>query len=151
MDEEIERAKALEALSMMRARRNRISMRTAIERVGITRAAMLRWTRPALIQRRGRWEAKPWDRLPRTMRFLDQFGLIEVEIRDSRTATRLAQWWYAVDRLLRTGDASWLKYLRGKSFASRGVRYHFITDPDLLRTLSLVGEVTFEDLYAHVD
>jgi len=148
MDAETERERALEALSLMR--RRKLSLTEAAREVEIGRKAVEKWVGKALTKRRGRVVPRPFDRIPRTIRFLDEFGVIEVEVRDSRTATRVAQWWAAVDRYLKTGDESALKPFRRKSFSSHGVVFVFITDLELLGRLALVGQVTFENLYARV-
>lgn len=149
MNTEAERERALEALSLMR--RRRLSLTDAAKEVGITRAAVQQWVGRALIKRRGRVVARPYDRIPRPIRFLDEHGQIEVEVRDSRTATRVAQWWSAVDFYLKSGDESVLRPFRGRSFSSHGVRFEFITDTELLERAALVGQVTFEDIYAHAN
>jgi len=148
MDPEVERERALEALSLMR--RRKLSLTEAAREVEISRSAVEKWVGKALIRRRGRVVPRPFDRIPRTIRFLDEFGVIEVEVRDSRTATRVAQWWSAVDWYLKTGDETGLKPFRRKSFSSHGVVFVFVTDLELLGRLALVGQVTFEDLYARV-
>ena len=73
--------------------------------------------------------------------------VVSVEVRDSRTASRNARYWNAVDRYLRTGNEKLLRPFRGKSFSSRGVRHEFVTDTDTLERAALIGQVTFEDLY----
>jgi hypothetical protein len=82
------------------------------------------------------------------MKFLDERGLVAVEVANSREATKLAEYWGAVDHYLRTGDARSLRRfdrmrlrLRDKS-----VR-RFVTDPKMLDRLARAGEVSFEDLY----
>jgi hypothetical protein len=96
----------------------------------------------------GRYRAKPRDRLYRRMRFLDERGVLWVEVASSTEASKLAAYWGAVDHYLKTGDQGRLRRfdrmrlrLRDKS-----VR-RFVTNPATLDRLALAGEVSFEDLY----
>lgn len=140
-----ERHRALEALSLMR--REGLSLTAAARQVDLTQKAVRRWVGRALEKPGARWAAKPWDRISRHMRVLSPQGLIEVEVRDSRTASRNASYWNAVDQYLRTGNEELLRPFRGKSFSSRGVRYEFVTSTDVIERAALVGQVEFEDLY----
>ena len=81
------------------------------------------------------------------MRVLTERGLVVLDVRSSRTATRLATYWNAVDTYLRTGDRRPLSPYEGRSLLLEGHRMPFITDPALLDRLAHAGQVTFEDLY----
>jgi hypothetical protein len=146
MGEETNRGRALEALSLMR--RKGLSLTAAAKEADITPRQVHRWAGRALTKRGRRWMAKPWDRLSRRLRFIDARGLMEVEARDSRTATRIARYNAAVHRFLTTGDERALREFNRKSFSSRGVVHYFLTDSDVLQTLALVDEIAFEDMYA---
>ena len=69
-------------------------------------------------------------------------------MRDSRTASKIAAYWAAVDHYLKTGKTVRLQPFRGKSIRAGKITYHFITDPTTLTHLGYAGEVRFEDIYA---
>jgi hypothetical protein len=97
---------------------------------------------------RGRYVATSSDRYVRRMKFLDTRGIIVVEPANSREASKLAEYWAAVDRYLRTGDDRPLRPFRRKLLRVRGkLRLPFVTDPDTLDHLASAGELSFEDLY----
>lgn len=136
---------ALEALSYMRTDGD--SLAHAARRAGLS-AYMVKKHVGRALKKRGRyWAAKPWDRLPRRVRFLDAKGLKEVRVKDSRTAQRVARYWNGVEQFLRTGDEAHLKGFRSRSFQSSGKAYGYLTDPAVLVVLAQAGEVAFEDLY----
>jgi hypothetical protein len=81
------------------------------------------------------------------MRVLTEQGVTVVEVRGSRLATRLSQYWHAVDHYLRSGDRRLLRPFEGKRFRASSHLFAFITDPELLVQLGEAGEVRFEDLY----
>lgn len=98
----------------------------------------------------GRYRVTKSDRLARTLRFLTPDGVISVSVRGSRTASRIARHWAAVDRYLRTGNTDALRDFADNTFRVKGTTRSFVTDPVLLDRLANAGEVSFEDLYAHV-
>jgi hypothetical protein len=97
----------------------------------------------------GRITPTTFDRYARTMRFLTPQGLTEVTTRDSRSASKIAKYWAAVDHYLKTGDASRLRPFKGQSIRTGKVSHPFITDTRTLKRLGYAHEVRFEDLYAH--
>lgn len=99
-------------------------------------------------KQKGRYTTKAYDRLTRPMRFLTPEGLIELRIRSSTSASRIGEYWNAIDRYLRTGRLDAVNRFRGKVVRLRGVAYPFVTDPRTLDRLANAGEVRFEDLYA---
>jgi hypothetical protein len=103
--------------------------------------------RLALRKRGGTYVAVPLDDLRRPMRVLTERGLVVLDVRSSRTATKLASYWNAVDAYLRTGDRRVLGPFTGRSFTAEGHRMPFITDPRTLDRLAHAGQVEFEDLY----
>ncbi|MBX7135065.1 MAG: hypothetical protein K1X67_20560 [Fimbriimonadaceae bacterium] len=139
---------ALEVLGRMRkgeslssaARELRISPDTVVRQVGsgLTRGAG------------GRWIAKPSDRLVRRMRFIDSRGLTTVELASSREASKLAEYWNAVDHFLTTGDDRPLRRFRRMRLRTRQkTSLRFVTDLDELERFGRAGELSFEDLYQH--
>lgn len=147
MESEDARRRSLDAISRMR--RDNLSLTAAARRAGTTLETVVRHAGRALERKGARWTVKPYDRYTRQMEFLDERGRkVSREVRDSRSASRIADYWKAVDRFLKTGDESLLKGFRGMSFTSRGTSYPFLTDPDVLERAALVGQVTFENLYS---
>jgi hypothetical protein len=113
----------------------------------ITREAVQRYVGSALAERNGKLVAKPYDRLLRVMWFPTERGLIPLEIRDSRSASRLATYDNAVKHFLLTGDERALRPFRGKAIRSGKRSYPFITDPQLLKRLQLADALHFDSIY----
>jgi len=136
--------RALKAVSLMR---KGLSRSKAAKRAKTTGRTIQRYARPAVRRRRGHYEARPNDTLPRAMRMLSEDGVTAVEIRGSTAATHLSRYWHAVDHYLRTGDRRLLLPFEGKALRAGGHRFPFLTDTDTLERLAEAGEVQFEDLY----
>jgi len=145
-ESQLARERALEALSLMRAQG--FSLTRAAQQAQTTTRTVRKYVSRALVKEKGHLRAKPSDGLERRLRFLTVRGIIELRVRSSRTATRIAQYWNAVDHYLKTGNTSLLRPFRGKTVRAGKVGYPFLTDPRTLNRLALAGEVTFEDLYA---
>jgi hypothetical protein len=104
----------------------------------------------AALQRdaRGRYIATPSDRYVRRMKFLDAHGVTVVEPANSREASKLAEYWTAVDHYVRTGDDRLLRPFRRSLLRVRGkIQRPFLTDLDTIDYLARAGELSFEDLY----
>lgn len=101
----------------------------------------------ALRQRDGTYHPASIDHMRRPLRVLTPEGLQVVDVWSSRTASRVARYWGAVDHYLRTGDRRRLAPFVGKRFRAHGKIIAFVTDPRLLEQLANAGEVRFEDLY----
>jgi hypothetical protein len=140
------RERAFEALSQMR---RGISLRKAAREAQTTPDTVRRYLPRAIDQlASGRYVAKPFDGYERTLYMLTPEGKIAVTVRGSRTASRIAEYWVAIDDFLKTGKTALLRPFRGQSIRASKVGYPFITNPNTLRRLGLAGEVSFEDLYA---
>lgn len=147
MSEQLQRErKALDVLALMRG--DGMSLTAASRLVEITPEAVREEVGHVLFKEGRRWRVKPWDRIPRPVRFLTRRGVIEVVARDSRTASRIARYWNAVHQFARTGDESLLDPFRNRTFQSFGETFEFLTDEDAIERLALVGQVSFEDLYS---
>ena len=139
--------RSLEGLQLMRSRK--LSLAQAAAHAGTTPRTMQRHVGEALKKKDdGRFAATKWDRIPRTMRFLTENGLIELILRDSRQASEVARYMSAVDRYLRTGDREPLSVFRGKAVRSGKTAHAYLTNGNALQRLAHAGEVSFEDLYA---
>ena len=129
-------------------RRRGVSLTEAAKQMHTTSKSMRKYVPRAL--RRGtdgRYHPTPYDRYGRTMFILTTTGRQNVTIADSRTASRIAEHWLAVDHFLKTGKTDRLRFFRHKSFRAGKVGYPFLTDPRTLARLGSAGEVSFEDLY----
>ncbi|MBA3274581.1 MAG: hypothetical protein H0T72_02210 [Chloroflexia bacterium] len=144
-DERKARKRALDALSRMRS--EGLSLKDAAKASGTTVNAVKRHAGPALQLTGGRYQAKASDRLSRTLQFPTETGAIGLDVRDSRSARRIAEYWNAVKRYTEHGDASGLRKFRGKSVRVKKRAYPFITDLDMLDRLADAGELGFDDLY----
>ena len=63
-------------------------------------------------------------------------------------ASRIGEYWTAVDRYLSTGNADKLQKFVGKSIRIGKTRFDFVTDQKILDRVASAGEVSFEDIYA---
>lgn len=138
--------RALEALHLVR--NEKISLSEATRRSRINLESVIQQMGPAFRKTPGgKWEAKPFDRLARRLKFYDDRGLTGVTTRSSKTASLIAEYMNAVNKLSH-GDSSGLERFKGKSFKDiSGKTWFFITDLALLKRFLDRGEARFEDLY----
>ena len=94
----------------------------------------------------GRLEVTPYDRMTRPMRVLTEWGVIVVDIRDSRSASSLGRYANASKSAL-TGNMAALEEFRGRVLRVGKMSFPYITDMNLLRRLHYAGELQYEDLY----
>jgi len=131
----------------------------ALQRRGYshTRAAHLARTDPRTIRRQvgsalrkegGRWAPRPFDRIPREMTVLTPSGPKVVTVRDSRTASLLAEHANAVAAYMEHGDEEPLRRLRRKEIQVGGRRVRLARDPPQIDRLAAGGELHYE-LYRH--
>ncbi len=81
----------------------------------------------------GKWVAKKYDKISRIMSINEQQGKQEwIEIKDSRTASKIGKYNSAVNEFLRTGNTSVLKPFRKPFRDAQGKLHYFETDPDRL-------------------
>jgi hypothetical protein len=137
------------SLEVLRQMRHGKSLYQASREAHMAPDTVRRYIGSALVREPdGRYRAKPSDRLYRRMRFLDERGRVDVEVASAREASKLAQYWAAVDHYARTGDTRPLRRFERLRLRLRdkSVR-RFVTNPDVLDRLALAGELSFEDLY----
>ncbi len=96
----------------------------------------------------GRWVPTAFDRIPREMTALTPAGPVEITVRDSRTASLLAEHANAVRTYRDFGDEEPLGKLRRRVIRIRGQPVVLETDPVRLDRLAEGGELHFE-LYRH--
>ncbi len=140
------RERSLEALQQMRS--EGLSLTRAAREARTTPATVRKYVGSAVRQTRGgRYVATPSDRLTRRVWFLTKAGKVEVAVRGSRPASRVARYMAAVDRYLQTGETDALAEFRGQSIRSGNRTYVFLTNTAALDRLAKAGEVSFERLY----
>lgn len=126
------------------------SLTAASRAVGVAPDTVLRYAGSAFTRDKGRWTPRPSDRLYREMRFLDPQGVVSVEPASSKEAAKLAHFWNAVDRYLKTGDDRELRrFARMRLRTRQKTSLGFLTDRSQLARLGYAGELRFEDLYQH--
>ena len=138
--------------TVAKMRANGVSLKQASKEFGLDPRTMIRWAKPGLRkQRNGRYAAKPKDTLLRVLTIPSLEGLREIAVRDSRQASRLGEYWAAVQKYLATGDTSALEKFRRKRItdASRK-RIPLLTNLEELDRLASAGVLSFESLYARV-
>lgn len=143
---------AIEVLRIMRRTSN--SLRSSVAEFNqlhpdsrISPRTVAKYVRPALRKAPQGWRAKPYDRLLRVIRLPTKSGVVELEIRDSRSASKIGEYMNAVRTYLETGDASALRRFRHQSVTSGKVTYRFLTDPKSLDALGAAGVLEFESIY----
>lgn len=98
----------------------------------------------------GRYVARSSDTLLRVLKIPSTLGhQLEVGVRDSATASRIAEYSDAIQKFIYTGDSSKLKkFRRMKLFDEKGKRIMLLTDLAELQRLGSAGVLSFESLYA---
>lgn len=143
---------AFEVLSIMRRTDLNLSQAIRIfnkENPGtpITARTVKKYVEPGLKKKSGKWITKKYDRLMRLMRMPTKKGAIWIEVRDSRSATKIAHYWNAVQHFLDTGETNQLKRFHHEYIQSGKLQYRFITDPEQILRFADFGEFRFESIY----
>lgn len=142
------RERALAALALMR--REKRSLKAAAKAQGTDPRTVRRYVGTAIRQDALRHRYKPTasDRLARSLNVITPGGTQAVTVRDSRTASRIAEHSNAVRKYVRTGDTSGLELFKNKSFRVARVVHRFVIDTDTLDNLADAGSLaTIESLY----
>jgi hypothetical protein len=140
------RERALDVIALMR--RERLSLRQASDLARTDPRTVRRHAGSALRPGNRRWAVAPYDRLPREMTVLTPAGPTAETIRDSRTASLLAEHLNAVREFIETGDEQGLQRLPRTEIRIRGQPVRLETDPLRLERLAAGGELHYE-LYRH--
>jgi hypothetical protein len=145
----VERESYRKALTVLSRMRHGESLSTAARAEHTTPDTVQRQVGAALRRdARGRYLATSSDRYVRRMKVLDERGVTVVEPVNSREASKLAEYWTALDHYLRTGDDRLLRSFRRRLLRVRGkIQLPFLTDLDTIDYLARAGELSFEDLY----
>ena len=137
---------------LQRMRSQGISLSQASREIGIPRKKVIELGTSSLKkQANGRYSVKTFDRVLRVLSIPSREGRTEVAVRDSRTASKLAQYAIAVQRFLQTGDRSKLqqfKKLKMKDASGNPIK--LLTEPKELMRLGNAGVLSFESIYARV-
>ncbi len=140
------RERGFEVLQLMRSKG--YSLTRAAREAHTTRETTRKHVGQALTRSKsGRYAATASDRLTRRVWFLTKTGKVEVSVRGSRVASRVAQHSAAVHHFLTTGDSGPLDAFQGQAIRSRNQIYFFLTDSEALEQLANAGQVSFERLY----
>jgi hypothetical protein len=139
--------RATHVITKMRA--DGVSLRRASREFGLGSRVVLRLVSPALRKRKnGRYAAKASDRLLRVLVLPTSKGLQEVVTRDSREASKAAEYWNAVHRYLATGDASAVRQFDAKQITdANGSKIRLVTDLKELDRQGNAGNLSFESIY----
>jgi len=121
------RAKSLEALWLVR--RERLALQEAAERVGLEPNVIRRNTN-AFCRIHGRWRAKAFDHIPRSLVIYEKERKVIVEVTDSRIASLIGEYHNRVKQFLDSGKSSFLKELPRRRFKDSKGRTHTLeTNP----------------------
>jgi hypothetical protein len=134
--------RALDVLAL--ARREGYSLRAASRLTRTDPRTVRRHAGSAFRKTGSRWTPTPFDRIPRSMTALTPDGPNEVTVRDSRTASLLAEHANAVAAYIETGDERPLGQLRRHVIRIRGQPVVLETDPVRLDRLAAGGELHYE-------
>jgi hypothetical protein len=95
-----------------------------------------------------RWIAKSQDRISRIMRIYENGKQEWIEVRDSRTASKIGKYNSAVNQFLRTGNEDVLKQFKKPFKDANGKLHYFETDPDKLYEIAVSQEeAEFYEIY----
>jgi len=122
------REKSLEALSKVR---NGQSLSKASRELHIEPKTVIKYTN-AFKKVKGKWIAKSQDRISRIMSIYENGKEEWIEIKDSRTASRIGKYNSAVKEFLRTGNKDVLEPYKKPFKDVEGKIHYFETDPDRL-------------------
>lgn len=134
--------RALDALAL--SRRHGVSLTRAARLTGTTRRTVIRHAGAGFLHEGRRWKPRPFDRIPRELTVLTEDGPTPLVIRDSRTASLIAEHANAVRHYLHTGDESRLMELRRQTFRLRGETVRLVIEADAIDQLAAGGELHYE-------
>jgi len=126
-----QRKKALEVLKEVR---NGKSLTKASKELHIKPETVIKHTN-AFKKVKGRWIAKSQDRISRIVSIYENGKQEWIEVRDSRTASRIGQYNSAVNEFLMTGNEDILKQFKKPFKEANGKQHHFETDPEKLNEI----------------
>ena len=119
------------SLDVLRKVRNGQSLSSASKELHIRPETVIKNT-GAFKKVKGKWIAKSQDRISRIMSIYENGKQSWIEIRDSRTASRIGKYNSAVNEFLRTGNTNVMKPFRKPFRDAQGKLHYFEIDPDKL-------------------
>jgi hypothetical protein len=141
-------ARATHVITEMRV--TGLSLRQATHKFELDPKVVVRLAGSALRKRsNGRYAAKASDKLLRILVLPKRgAGLREIATRDSREASKAAEYWNALHRYLSTGDASVIRQFNGRHITdANGSKIRLLTDLKELDRLGNAGNLSFESIY----
>jgi len=142
--ERVLRKKSLDVLSKVRRGQ---SLYRASKEFHIQPETVIRHTN-AFKKVNGRWRAKSQDRISRIMSINENGQQESIEVRDSRTASKIGRYNSAVNQFLRTGNEAVLKPYKKPFKDANGKLHLFETDPDKLYEIAVSREeAEFYEVY----
>jgi len=135
------------SLDVLRKVRNGQSLSKASKELHIKPETVLKHTN-AFRKSNGKWIAKSQDRISRVMSVYENGKQEWIEIRDSRTASKIGKYNSVVNEFLRTGNEDVLKPFKKPFKDSNGNLHYFETDPDkLYEIVESQEELEFYEIY----
>jgi hypothetical protein len=125
------------------------TLREGARRFGLTPEVVID-TIPSAFRkaRNGRYEVKPSDNLLRVLLIPSSKGLREIVVQGSREASIVGEYWSAVEKFLKRGDASAVRKVSRKTVTdASGERIRLLTNLDELEHQASAGVLHFESLY----
>ena len=138
------RKRSLKVLTNVKAGR---SLTGASRESHISTRTVLRNTN-AFKKLKGKWIAKQKDRISRTMSIYENGQQDWIEVRDSRTASRIGEYNNAVKEFLTTGNVDILKNFKKPLRDAQGKLHYLEIDPDKLTEIMEAQEdIEFFEIY----
>ena len=135
------------SLDVLRKVRNGQSLSSASKELHIKPETVIKNT-GAFKKVKGKWLAKSQDRISRIMSIYENGKQSWIEVRDSRTASRIGKYNSAVNEFLRTGDVKVLKPFKRPFKDANGKLHYFEVDPDKLYEIAeQLEEPEFWEIY----
>jgi len=123
------------ALEVLREVRNGKSLSKASKELHIKPETVIKHTN-AFKKVKGRWIAKSQDRISRIMSIYENGKQEWIEVRDSRTASKIGKYNSAVNQFLRTGNEDVLKPFKKPFKDANGKLHYFETNPNKLNEIA---------------
>ena len=135
------------SLDVLRKVRNGRSLSKTSRELHIKPETVIKHTN-AFIKSKRKWIAKSQDRISRVMSIYENGKQEWIEIRDSRTASKIGKYNSAVNQFLSTGDEDVLKPFEKPFRDAKGELHYFETDQDKLNEIAESQEdLEFYEIY----
>jgi hypothetical protein len=138
------RREAINVLAVMR--REGTTLGETAKPVGIEPHVVEYYAREGLTGSGAGARARPADRLYRPMHAISGGQVVPVDVRGSRVASLVGEYWNTVRAYLDTGDEEALRRFRGMNVGG----FELETDPDVLDEMARRGMFEFDSIYRMV-